>query len=78
MRLLGAKDHPHQFGASGPDKTAEQAHSGKIFLHGRKVHINNPRAAVKAGIGIVHESRKEQGLVLDFPIRVNATMSRLG
>ncbi|MBY5391950.1 sugar ABC transporter ATP-binding protein [Rhizobium leguminosarum] len=57
---------------------AEKAHSGKIFLHGRQVHINNPRAAVKAGIGLVPESRKEQGLVLDFPIRVNATMSRLG
>ncbi|MBB4440100.1 MULTISPECIES: sugar ABC transporter ATP-binding protein [Rhizobium] len=56
---------------------AEKAHSGMIFLHGRQVHINNPRAAVKAGIGLVPESRKEQGLVLDFPIRVNATMSRL-
>jgi len=40
--------------------------------------VNNPRAAVKAGIGLVPESRKEQGLVLDFPIRVNATMSKLG
>jgi ribose transport system ATP-binding protein len=57
---------------------AEKARSGKIFLHGKEVRVNNPRAAVKAGIGLVPESRKEQGLVLDFPIRVNATMSKLG
>jgi len=57
---------------------AEKARSGKIFLRGKEVRVNNPRAAVKAGIGLVPESRKEQGLVLDFPIRVNATMSKLG
>ncbi len=57
---------------------AEKARSGKIFLHGQEVRVNNPRVAVKAGIGLVPESRKEQGLVLDFPIRVNATMSKLG
>lgn len=56
---------------------AEKAHSGKIVLRGREVRIDTPRAAVKAGIGLVPESRKEQGLVLDFPIRVNATMAKL-
>jgi ribose transport system ATP-binding protein len=56
---------------------AEKARSGKIFLNGKELHISNPRQAVKAGIGLVPESRKEQGLVLDFPIRVNATMSKL-
>ncbi|MBB3977604.1 ribose transport system ATP-binding protein [Rhizobium azooxidifex] len=56
---------------------AERALSGKIFLRGREVKIRSPRHAVKAGIGLVPESRKEQGLVLDFPIRVNATMARL-
>ena len=29
------------------------------------------------GIGLVPESRKDQGVVLDMPIRVNATMARL-
>ena len=33
---------------------------------------------MKAGIGLVPENRKEQGLVIDLPIRVNATMARLG
>jgi len=56
---------------------AERAKSGRIFLHGKETKIGSPRDAVRAGIGLVPESRKEQGLVLDFPIRVNATMSKL-
>ncbi|HCL67845.1 MAG TPA: lantibiotic ABC transporter permease [Rhizobium sp.] len=56
---------------------AEKAHSGDIFVKGKKQKINTPRDAVRAGIGLVPESRKEQGLILDFPIRVNATMSKL-
>jgi ribose transport system ATP-binding protein len=56
---------------------AEKAYSGRIFIKGEEKRISTPRDAVKAGIGLVPESRKEQGLVLDFPIRVNATMSKL-
>ncbi|WP_445344458.1 sugar ABC transporter ATP-binding protein [Aliirhizobium terrae] len=56
---------------------AEKARSGKIFIRGREVKMKSPRDAIRAGIGLVPESRKEQGLVLDFPIRVNATMARL-
>lgn len=56
---------------------ADRAQSGQIFIHGKETRIRTPQDAVKAGIGLVPESRKEQGLILDFPIRVNATMSRL-
>lgn len=56
---------------------AERAKSGRILLNGKETKIASPRDAVRAGIGLVPESRKEQGLVLDFPIRVNSTMSRL-
>ena len=56
---------------------AEQAKSGQIFIHGKPVKIRTPVDAVNAGIGLVPESRKEQGLILDFPIRVNATMAKL-
>lgn len=57
---------------------AEHARSGKVFVNGLEVTPRSPRHGVKAGIGLVPESRKEQGLVLDFPIRVNATMAKLG
>ncbi|MDX3927762.1 MAG: sugar ABC transporter ATP-binding protein [Shinella sp.] len=56
---------------------AERARSGRIVIHGKDVAIRDPGDAVRAGIGLVPESRKEQGLVLDFPIRVNSTMARL-
>ena len=57
---------------------AERMQSGRIFIHGKETTIRSPGDAVKAGIGLVPENRKEHGLVLDFPIRVNATMAKLG
>jgi len=57
---------------------AERARSGRIFIRGKEQVIRNPGDGVRAGIGLVPESRKEQGLVLDFAIRTNATMARLG
>ncbi|MBD8556112.1 sugar ABC transporter ATP-binding protein [Rhizobium sp. CFBP 8762] len=56
---------------------AERAHSGRIFVSGQEKIIRSPGDAVRAGIGLVPENRKEQGLILDFPIRINATMARL-
>ncbi|MBE7182802.1 MAG: sugar ABC transporter ATP-binding protein [Methylobacterium mesophilicum] len=56
---------------------ADRRESGKIFVEGKEIDPSHPKDAVRAGIGLVPESRKEQGVVLDFPIRVNATMARL-
>jgi ribose transport system ATP-binding protein len=58
------------FGADHLDK-------GRIFLRGRQVHIQKPRDAVALGIGLVPESRKDQGVVLPLSIRGNATMAKL-
>ena len=38
----------------------------------------SPLQAIRAGVGLVTEDRKSQGLLLAQPIRVNATMSDLG
>ncbi|WP_431112763.1 sugar ABC transporter ATP-binding protein [Variovorax paradoxus] len=38
----------------------------------------SPMQAIRAGIGLVTEDRKSQGLLLTQPIRVNATLSDLG
>ncbi len=51
--------------------------SGRVMLKGREVRIRSPRAGVRAGIALVPESRKEQGLVIDMPVRENATMASL-
>lgn len=54
---------------------ADRARSGTISVDGREVTIRKPADAVRARIGLVPESRKEQALFLDMSIRDNATMS---
>ena len=56
---------------------ADRLESGTIALNGRDIKVRSPKDAVEAGICLVPEDRKLQGVVLDAPIRVNATMARL-
>ena len=56
---------------------ADRVDGGKISLHGKPAKIGSPVAGVAAGVGLVPEDRKAQGVILDEPIRVNATMARL-
>ena len=56
---------------------ADKRETGKIFLRGKEIEINHPRQAVAAGIGLVPEDRKRQGVVLDKSIRINTTMARM-
>jgi ribose transport system ATP-binding protein len=59
---------------------ADRADSGEIFLHGspRPAKIRSPREAVRQGIALLTENRKEQGLLLPLPVRVNITLLCLG
>ena len=56
---------------------ADRLQSGTISIDGRKVKIHNPVDAVAAGIGLVPEDRKGQGLVVTNSIRSNITMASL-
>ncbi|WP_051328979.1 sugar ABC transporter ATP-binding protein [Geminicoccus roseus] len=56
---------------------ADRLDSGTIHVNGKPVTLRTPVQAVKAGIGLVPEDRKLHGVILDKPIRVNATMARL-
>ena len=56
---------------------ADRLESGAIILNGRETSVRSPKDAVALGICLVPENRKLQGVVLDAPIRVNATMARL-
>lgn len=58
------------FGADRPD-------SGSIEINGKAITPRSPRDAVLAGIGLVPEDRKMQGVVLEESIRINSTMARL-
>jgi ABC-type sugar transport system ATPase subunit len=59
------------FGADRPD-------SGTIELDGRPLEIAHPRAAIRAGIGLLTEDRKTQGLVLIHSARHNFGLPNLG
>ncbi|TKI06134.1 sugar ABC transporter ATP-binding protein [Martelella alba] len=57
----------------GLDRTT----AGKIVKNGREIVIKHPADAMRQGIGLVPESRKEQGAILSRPIRENMTLSSL-
>lgn len=56
---------------------ADPIQSGTITLRGKPFRPRNPRQAVRAGIGLVPEDRKAQGVVLNMSIRHNMTMAGL-
>ncbi len=56
---------------------ADRLESGAIHLNGREASVKSPKDAVASGICLVPEDRKLHGVVLDSPIRVNATMARM-
>ena len=56
---------------------ADKPESGTISLRGKITRFRSPAGAVAAGIGLVPEDRKHQGVILDKPIRINATMARV-
>lgn len=54
---------------------ADRGDSGQVFVQGRRLRLNSPCDAVGAGIALVPEDRKGQGVILDMPIRANVTMA---
>ncbi|RXZ82679.1 sugar ABC transporter ATP-binding protein [Paenibacillaceae bacterium] len=54
---------------------ADPKQAGELFLEGQPINIRSPKEAVKHGIGLIPENRKEQGLVLSMSIKYNMTMS---
>jgi len=56
---------------------ADPKDKGTITLNNRVLRIRSPKDAVKSGIGLVPEDRKEQGAILSMSIRENVTMPNL-
>ncbi|HVR73341.1 MAG TPA: sugar ABC transporter ATP-binding protein, partial [Planctomycetota bacterium] len=50
---------------------------GTVAVHGTPVSVRSPRGAIGAGILLVPEDRKSQGLVLDLPVRENVGLAGL-
>ncbi len=58
---------------------ADSLESGVAYLHGsdRPARIDRPSEAVRNGIALLTEDRKEQGLFLSLPVRANVSITRL-
>jgi inositol transport system ATP-binding protein len=56
---------------------AERFQSGQIMLHGKPVSIKSPTDAIKKGIVLVPEDRKQHALFLTQSIRQNLTLPSL-
>ncbi len=50
---------------------ADKADSGELFINGKKVMINAPIDAMRAGMGYLPENRKEEGIIADLSVREN-------
>jgi len=59
------------FGIDGVD-------AGEVFVNGRKLKLGSPTAAMAAGIGLVPEDRRQQGLVVDASVERNVALASLG
>jgi ribose transport system ATP-binding protein len=58
------------FGADPPDR-------GRVLVLGREVHLRRPEDAVRAGVVLVPEDRKSQGLVLGLSVQDNLALPSL-
>ncbi len=51
--------------------------AGEIDVAGRRVTVRSPHDAIEAGIALITEDRKGQGLVLGMSVRENTTLAHL-
>ena len=56
---------------------ADPFDAGEIIMDGKPLRPHSPRQAIRAGLGMVTEDRKEQGLVLELSVRENTSLASL-
>jgi inositol transport system ATP-binding protein len=54
---------------------ADRFDSGRFLVDGRPVQIRSPKDAIRHGIGLVPEDRKQQALFLALAVRINLSMA---
>ncbi len=59
------------YGIETPDE-------GEVLVDGRRLSPGSPARAIKAGLGLAPEDRKSQGLLLDWSLTKNVSLSDLG
>jgi ABC-type sugar transport system ATPase subunit len=56
---------------------ADRASSGEVILTGKAIQLDSPGDAVRAGIALLTEDRKRDGLVMSCSIRDNASLATM-
>ena len=56
---------------------ADRMDAGQVYLDGAPVAVRSPQEAIRRGIGLLTEDRKNQGLVLGMAVRENTTLGNL-
>jgi ribose transport system ATP-binding protein len=51
--------------------------SGRLFVEGRELPVASPAEAIEAGIALVPEDRKQQGLVLDMSVAASISLASI-
>jgi ribose transport system ATP-binding protein len=52
----------------------ERARGGEVLMDGRPQRIEGPRDAIRAGMALVPEDRKQQGVILEMAVRENLSL----
>ena len=55
----------------------DQALSGTVVVDGKPIQLRSPQDAIQAGIALVPEDRKQQGVVLEMAVRTNIGLAGL-
>ncbi|HMB21240.1 MAG TPA: ATP-binding cassette domain-containing protein, partial [Anaerolineales bacterium] len=56
---------------------ADRIDAGEVIMNGRKLSLNSPADAIKAGIAYLSENRKEDGLAVKMQLAENITMANV-
>ena len=56
---------------------ADKVSGHEVRINGENVRIRSPKQAKRAGLGLVPEDRKRQGLITSFTVQSNITMAAL-
>ncbi|MDT0195678.1 sugar ABC transporter ATP-binding protein [Arthrobacter sp. AB6] len=56
----------------------DKVDSGDVLLRGRKVNLASPQQAINAGVALIPEDRRAQGLVLEHSVQDNLLLPLLG
>jgi ribose transport system ATP-binding protein len=56
---------------------ARKPSAGRITLDGRELKPGSPQAAIRAGIGLLPQDRKAQGIIPDLSVAANITLASL-